>query len=241
MENCDYYIYRHLKPCGEVFYIGVSKLGRRGLSAKSRRAKYSRAFNKTKRNTFWKNKVKKHPDYEVQILKTGLKKEEAIELEVILIDWYKRADCCGGTLVNLTDGGDGLINLIRTEEHKENMSKSLKGRIFSKEHCENISKALKGKPLKEETKLKLSITLKGTRLREENPFYGKKHSDENKKAWSENKKGCLHPQARVILNTQTGIFYISIHEACFSVGLKYSTLRSMLQGCNKNKTYLIYC
>ena len=60
-------------------------------------------------------------------------------------------------------------NYIRTEEHKEAMSKKLKGRScfwlkgkkrppFSKEWCENMSKSKKGK-------------MNGGK----NPFYGKVH------------------------------------------------------------------
>lgn len=237
----EYYIYRHLKPCGEVFYIGISKLNKRNKKAKSKETKFSRAFDKIKRSKYWKNKVKKYPDYEVQILTTGLTKEEACELEIILISWYKRIDCCEGTLVNLTDGGDGTFNLIRTEEHNKKISNSLKGKIKSKEHRKNISKSNKGKKLSEDIRQKLSISRKGKRIGDKNPFYNKTHSDENKKKWSINKKGALHPQAKIIINLETGIFYFCIQEACDSVGIKYSTLRSMLQGRNKNKTSLQYC
>ena len=135
MEN-NWYIYRHLKPCGEVFYIGIGKI-----------KDFKRAYEKYNRNNHWKNKVKKHPDYEVQILKTGLTKEEACELETILISWYKRADCCGGTLVNLTDGGEGAENLIQSEDSKkrraDKISVKYKGEgnpFYGKKHSEETKK-----------------------------------------------------------------------------------------------------
>mgnify|MGYP003605057331 CR=1 FL=1 len=135
MEN-NWYIYRHLKPNGEVFYIGIGKI-----------KDFKRAYEKYNRNNHWKNKVKKYPDYEVQILKTGLTKEEACELETILISWYGRADCCGGTLVNLTDGGEGVENLIQSEDSKkrraDKISVKYKGEgnpFYGKKHSKETKK-----------------------------------------------------------------------------------------------------
>lgn len=63
-----------------------------------------------------------------------------------------------------------------SDEHREKISKALKGRVFSEEHKQKISESKRGKsswnkgvPMKEETKQK---------LRERN--LGKKHSDETK-------------------------------------------------------------
>lgn len=105
-----YCIYRHLKPCGEVFYIGISDNLRR-------------PYNKSSRSAFWKRTVKKIPNYEVQILTTGLTMEEACEIEIMLIAWYKRRDCCGGTLVNLTDGGEATQGRIMEDWQKVYLSK----------------------------------------------------------------------------------------------------------------------
>lgn len=114
-------IYRHLKPCGEVFYIGIGSTLKRPYETKGR-------------NKYWKNKVKKYPNYEVQILKTGLTKEEACELETILISWYKRADCCEGTLVNLTDGGETTYGRIMEQWQIDEMSKRRKGTMLGKDN-----------------------------------------------------------------------------------------------------------
>ena len=114
MED-SWYLYRHLKPNGEVFYIGIGKT-----------KNFKRAFEKQHRSNWWTSIIKKYPDYEVQILKTGLTKEEACELETILISWYKRADCCGGTLVNMTDGGEGTSGKTCTDETRKKLSESIK-------------------------------------------------------------------------------------------------------------------
>ena len=108
MEESNWYLYRHLKPSGEVFYIGIGKTNN-----------FKRAYEKHNRNNWWHNTVKKYSNYEVQVLTTGLTKYEACELEKVLISWYKRADCCEGTLVNLTDGGEGVSNIVQSEESKK--------------------------------------------------------------------------------------------------------------------------
>jgi hypothetical protein len=45
---------------------------------------------------------------------------------------------------------------------------------------------------------------------------------------------------KIVLNTQTGIFYDSIKEAAELLGYKYHNLSQYLRGINKNKTNLIY-
>jgi len=56
---------------------------------------------------------------------------------------------------------------IRTKEHNENVSKSLKGRKFSVKHCKNISKSKKGVPVSREHKDKISRILTGRHKSEE--------------------------------------------------------------------------
>lgn len=87
-------IYRHIRlDTNEVFYIGIGK--------------ERRPYSKHGRNKHWHNIVNKC-GYEVQILKTDLTKEDACELESILISYYGRKDLGLGTLVNMTDGGEGV-------------------------------------------------------------------------------------------------------------------------------------
>jgi group I intron endonuclease len=49
-----------------------------------------------------------------------------------------------------------------------------------------------------------------------------------------------HPSARLILNTQSGIFYGCIKEAAESIDMKRSTLSMKLTGRNINNTNFIY-
>jgi hypothetical protein len=97
-------VYRHLKPCGEVFYIGI------GVSKK-------RAYSKHGRNKHWINTVNKY-GYEVQILTNNIDYEFAKEIEVNLISYYGRKDLNFGKLVNMTDGGEGYSNMNDEEKLK---------------------------------------------------------------------------------------------------------------------------
>ncbi len=47
-------------------------------------------------------------------------------------------------------------------------------------------------------------------------------------------------QAKIVLNTQNGIFYDCMRDAADAVGLRYKHLSVMLLGKIKNKTNLIY-
>lgn len=49
-----------------------------------------------------------------------------------------------------------------------------------------------------------------------------------------------HPLARIVLNTQTGVYYECIKDAAFAAGVEYDTLRARLNGICRNKTSFIY-
>jgi hypothetical protein len=177
MEENNWYVYRHLKPNGEVFYIGIGKT-----------KNFKRAYEVNSRTKYWKNIVNKY-NYEVQILTKNLSKEEACELEKLLILWYKRADCCGGTLVNMTDGGDGASGNIPSEETRKKRSEAQLGRLnhmygkFGKDNP-NYGKQKHS----DEQKQKWSLERRGTQVGENNPFYGKKHTDEQIEKWKSDER-----------------------------------------------------
>lgn len=92
-----YYVYAHRKDSGEVFYIGKGK-GRR-------------AWDRYGRNAMWRNVVDKH-GITVEIVKSNLDEKSAFDLEIKLIKEYGRRNLNQGTLVNLTDGGEGPAGCI---------------------------------------------------------------------------------------------------------------------------------
>jgi len=98
-------LYRHIRTDKqEVFYIGIGE-------------NESRAYNKKNRTRVWKNTANK--GYETEILFEDLTWEQAAEKEKEFIALYGRKDLGLGTLVNLTDGGEGTIGYKHTQEAKE--------------------------------------------------------------------------------------------------------------------------
>lgn len=141
-------LYRHIRlDKNEPFYIGI------GLNEK-------RAFEKrkSKRSIFWINIVKK-TEYRVEILFNDLTWEQACQKEKEFIMLYGRKDLGTGTLVNLTDGGEGTENRTYTitDETKSKISASLKGRKISDESLQKR----KGYEWDNDRKNKLSKKLKG--------------------------------------------------------------------------------
>lgn len=227
----NYCVYRHLKPNGEVFYIGLGTK--------------NRPYDKHGRSKEWKDLVDSEHFYEVQILTKGLSKEEASEIEILLISWYKRRDCCGGTLVNLTDGGATGCNWIPSKEWRDHKSKVLQGdknpnygNKWIDEQKEKARQRMLGKYSGDKNPM-FGVT-------RESPFKGKTHSEETKKLLrkpkyttrAENAHNC-----KIILNQETGIFYFGIADAmktqCTYKSLSHFT--SVLSGRYKNKTYFIIC
>ena len=220
------YIHRR-KDNNEVFYVGIGN--------------EKRPYRKQGRNQFWHNIVDKY-GYYVDILAKDLSIDDALELEELLISEYGRRDLGDGNLVNLTNGGDGCLNV--SEITKNRISKSNKGKlawnkgkkgVYSEETLIKMSESSKGKTsprkgvkLSEETKEK---------IRKHNT--GKKIPKEVRSKISKSLKGGKNPSAIKIINTKTNVIYETMKQAAESIGIKYSTLSAMLNGYSKNKTNLI--
>lgn len=124
------------------------------------------------------------------------------------------------------------LGKIMNEDTKSKISESLKGRVFTDEHREKLSLSGIGKKHTEVSKKKMSESAKGKIV-----------SDETKKKLSSSIKGKMakgkHPQAKLVLCTQTGVFYDCIEDASEVINMKSGTLRAMLNGRNPNKTNFI--
>jgi len=90
-----------------------------------------------------------------------------------------------------------------------------------------ISEAKKGKKPSLQTREKMSIARK--KYLKENPIN------------TTFKTGANLYRNIVCLNMENGVFYDKILEASICHGIKYTTLRAMLYGVNKNKTSLVIC
>lgn len=209
----DYCIYRHIRlDTNKVFYIGIGSL--------------KRPYCKHNRSKYWNNIINK-TNYEIQILKSNLSWEDAVELEIILISYYGRKDLNTGTLVNLTDGGEGTINIIRKPvsiDTRKKLSIIKKGFKHSEETKKKISEIQKGKKLSQETCDKMSNARKGVLKSKETCLKIKNNNFNSKK----------------IIDTNTNIVYISIIEASKKLNINYGKLKSDLRGRTKNKTTLKY-
>lgn len=130
IENIgNHYVYRHIRlDTGEPFYIGIG-------TKSDKQSEYHRANSKHKRNDFWKSVVNK-ADYEVEILLESNDYDFIKQKEIELIALYGRRDLGKGTLVNMTDGGDGVIGVIQTLESIDKRRVKLKGRKHTEETLE---------------------------------------------------------------------------------------------------------
>lgn len=143
-----FYLYRHIRhDKNEPFYIGIG-----------RTRNYERAFRKTSRNKFWKNIVSK-TTYSVEILYECETLEEINSKEVEFIKLYGRKDLGTGSLVNLTDGGDGTVGIKKTLEQRKAISERNTGYKHTAEAIEKIR--FHAKNISEETRRKMSESRKG--------------------------------------------------------------------------------
>ncbi len=219
-----------------VFYVGMG----------SRK----RAFDKYSRNYYWKNIVKKH-DYTCEIVAKDLSIEDAYELEMFIISELGRKDLNKGRLVNLTNGGDGHntpnSEVIKTliEKNRHNMKSvsqyNKKGELiktyrsisfaanqtsFSRQH---IRDCVNGKVK----------TCGGYAWVLSDVEYN--HNPNRFDKGSNAMKGGKNPNAKLVLNEETGVFYQSLSMAFKSQSkYKMSAFRAQISGQNKNTTNFKY-
>jgi hypothetical protein len=255
------YVYRHIRlDKNEPFYIGIGS---------DSDGKYTRSKSKKNRNNHWYNIVN-CTDYKIEIMLDDLTWEEANEKEIELVAFYGRRDLNKGTLVNLTNGGDGVVGYKQSEETKKKRSESMKGKKTNEETIKKMSESRKnlyengyvspnkGKKQSEETKKKRSESLKGKKRPEDVKIRisiankgkdswkkGKKSSDVSRKKVSETlkenyKNGYVSPVSKKVINTETGNIYNSVAEMCRNLGLNAGTMAGKLSGRRKNNTPFKY-
>jgi hypothetical protein len=219
-----------------IFYVGMGSK--------------KRPYSKRERNNYWNNIVKKH-GYYTEIVADNLSVEDAYELEMFLISELGRKDLGIGRLVNLTDGGDGgkkpSLNTIKKaiETNRKNMKPvsqyNSKGEFIKS--YRSISEASKQSSIARQSirdcvngKLK---TAGGFAWVLSNVEYN--HNPNRFDNGSESMKGGKNPNAKLVLNTETGVFYDSMSMALKSQ-TKYSetAFRAKLNGQNKNNTNYKY-
>lgn len=156
-KNIDvkkYFLYRHIRlDTNMPFYIGIGLNNRKTVRTRY----YERAYEKTNRTKWWKN-ISKKTEYEVDIILETDNREEIISKEIEFIELYGRADLGKGTLVNLTNGGDGINEA--TKELRMAISARMMGNKHSYRGGPKVKPKIyiKGDPLPESHR----IALRGT-------------------------------------------------------------------------------
>ncbi len=223
-EKKDICLYIHTrKDDGVIFYVGIGN--------------EKRPYDKNKRSKFWKNMVKKHNGFDVNIIKTDMSWKQACNLEIKMISFYGRIkpnpkNLYYGCLVNMTDGGDGTKGFTHSEETKEKM------REFNRRE----NHPMFGKTHSEETKEKIR---KAT-IAKNNPFFGKTHnketkekmkkpkSDETKKKMSIIRKERKIPSGNRVKIIIDNIEYDNSYTASELLGIPSSTIRDRIRNKNFN-------
>ena len=131
----EYYTYALIDPRTEKpFYIGKGTGDRCNAHTVPSKLKY-----KSMKNNTIKKLVKLGLSHSI-IISDLMSEEDALEVEMLLIEEYGRVDNKTGILANHTDGGDGVSGYIHTQEHKLMMSKAQKGKEFTEEHKKAMRK-----------------------------------------------------------------------------------------------------
>lgn len=139
-DNGLFYVYVWRDADGQPFYVGKGK-GSRAYSTKSR----SKEFKA----------VHASGGCAVEIVDWFVHESQAHAFEVALIERFGRRQF-GGQLVNKTDGGEGAVGSVRSDETRAKISRALRGRIFDAEWLAKIVDANRGRVVSDEHRAKLS-------------------------------------------------------------------------------------
>jgi hypothetical protein len=200
------YIHRRADD-GQIFYIGKG--------SRDDRATYFK-----KRNPYWQSVAAKHGVL-VEIVARFDTDALACECEQELIAWYGR-----GNLANLTDGGEGSVAVVMSEETKSKLS-----RAASQPRSEAWIASMRaaragggnGGVVKAGDKLPESWVknLSAAKVGDKNPMYGK--------------SGLDHHGARLVLHAGYGYVFASVQDAADFFGMKMKKLHNQLSGHRPNK------
>ena len=122
----EYYTYAYLREDGTPYYIG------KGHGYRINEMRHSIALPPKERRL-----ILKHFNNEV----------DAFRHEIYMIDVFGRKDNGTGILRNRTDGGEGTVNVIRSQQHLDALNEGRK-HIYTAKHARKISETLKAKNIK---------------------------------------------------------------------------------------------
>ena len=196
-----YYVYIHKKATsGEIFYVGKGK-NNRCTSVKGR-------------SKHWRNIHNKHVVI-CEIVANSLMESEAFLLEKKLIRKFGRLDLGEGTLVNLTDGGEGVSNWNITEKRREQIRVSSTGRKHTEATKEFLRTINTGRIISPETRDKISKSR-----------MGKKWTPEIRELTIQGRKSSY----KAVMCIETGEVYESTVAASKAIGGDNSLISKVCRG-----------
>lgn len=220
------YLYRHIRlDKNEPFYIGIGE-----------KESHSRAYEIVKRNKFW-YRITAKTDFEVEIILDNLTWDQACQKEKEFIKLYGRRNLGTGMLCNLTNGGEGIVGLVRTKEHIEKLRQANIGKYVSEITKDKIRQYNIGRKATIATRLKMSKGKKGKQPSEA-AMLGSKRYNENIRKPKVHKNA--HGSPKMVICLTTGKVYKSVKEAAIEFGIGRTGLNKQLLGSRKNKFNLNY-
>lgn len=197
------HVYRHIRlDTNMPFYIGM------GFDDNLKRA-YEKGF---RRSESW-NYIANNFGYEVDILFQDIPPDLAKEKEKEFIALYGRLDLGKGTLVNLTDGGDGIKGWKPNKETLVKMKEAAKVRgtwmLNTPEIIEKRANSMRGKKRTAEQREKLAAWQRGVKKPKE--FVEKMRE---RMLLPENvEKSRNQPNCKKVICLNNGVVYRSAAEA----------------------------
>jgi len=162
----DFYVYIYFEPDTlEPFYVGKGR-GRRARSHlktcfNPRDLNYNNPFYRTLRKRLQNQKIPA-----VVIVANRLTNDEAVSTEQDFIRLLGRRDRHAGPLWNLTDGGEGPIGRVISEETRRRIGLAKRGRRLSLEQRAHLRTVNLGRTASEETKKRMSVAQLGRKMSE---------------------------------------------------------------------------
>ena len=159
---CVYVLHLTSSP-EDIRYVGISKYD--DATSRLKEHMWNAKIGKPYHVYNWIRKALEDQNQVVAtVVTSGLSWEDAAAEETRLISEYRSK---GLDLTNMTSGGEGSPGVVRSEDYRQRLSNSHKGKVLSEEHKANLAKVWTGRKHSEETKKRQSEAQKGKSLTEE--------------------------------------------------------------------------
>lgn len=215
-----YYLYRHIRlDKDEPFYIGI------GTKSNYYSYRYKRAFNRSQRSLLWK-RVASKTEFNVDILIESSDYSFIKTKEVEFIKLYGRKDLGTGTLINLTDVGEGTLGRIVSIESQNKTVAAHKIRI------RNRNTGIEYDSIKEAAvSVNVSYRKLSRHLNKALP------SCEFEYVNQELNRDYVNTRNHKVINSVTGKIFYSITEAASFIGVSKTTFKYWLDTSKKDLEY----